>query len=131
MDVKTAYLHAPIDEEIYLEQPEGFEVTLKTNEKLVCKLKKSLYGLKQSGRNWYKQLNDHLERNNFKKNQSDNCVYRKQTKDGTIVVIIWVDDLVIAASNSDILNRFKDTMKTQFNMKDLGKISCFFGIQFE
>lgn len=123
MDVKTAYLHAPIDEEIYLEQPEYFEEASETKEQLVCTLKKSLYGLKQSGRNWYKQLNDHLEQNNFKKNESDHCVYRKQTGNETIVVIIWVDDLIIATSNNDLLSRFKNTMERQFNMKDLGKIS--------
>lgn len=131
MDVKTAYLHAPIEEEIYLQQPEGFEKTTETREQLVCKLKKSLYGLKQSGRNWYKQLNDHLEQNNFERNKSDHCVYRKQIENDTIIVIIWVDDLIIAASNDELLNRFKDTMKAQFNMKDLGKISYFLGMQFE
>lgn len=131
MDVKTAYLHAPIDEEIYLAQPEGFEKTSETREQLVCKLKKSLYGLKQSGRNWYKQLNDHLEQNNFERNKSDHCVYRKQIGNESIVVIIWVDDLIIAASNNELLNGFKDTMKAKFSMKDLGKISYFLGIQFE
>lgn len=131
MDVKTAYLHAPIDEEIYLDQPEGFEELSKTGGKLVCKLRKSLYGLKQSGRNWYKLLNDHLEQNNFERNQVDHCVYRKQIESDTIIVIIWVDDLIIAASSVDQLNKFKETMKSQFNMKDLGQISNFLGIQFE
>lgn len=56
MDINKSYLHAPIDEEIYLEQPEGFEVTSKTNEKLVCKLKKSLYGLKQSGTTIFNEM---------------------------------------------------------------------------
>lgn len=58
-------------------------------------------------------------------------MYKKQIGNDTIVVIIWVDDLIIAASNDDLLNSFKDTMKSQFNMKDLGKISYFLGIQFE
>lgn len=58
MDVKTAYLHAPIEHEIYIEQPEGYEVKSKGNGKLVCKLKKSLYGLKQSRHNWNKMLHD-------------------------------------------------------------------------
>lgn len=56
MDVKTAYLHAPIDCDVYMEQPEGFEVKSATGEKLVCKLNKSFYGLKQFGRNWTKYL---------------------------------------------------------------------------
>ena len=131
MDVKTAYLHAPIEEEIYLEQPEGFDKTSEKGGKMVCKLKKSIYGLKQSGRNWYKLLNDHLEQDNFVRNLSDHCVYKKQIGHEKIIVIIWVDDLVIAASSNDLLNKFKGTMKAKFNMKDLGKISYFLGIKFE
>lgn len=129
MDVKTAYLHAPIEEEIYMEQPEGFEQT-ESGENLVYKLKKSLYGLKQSGRNWYKLLNDYLEQNDFERNLSDHCVYRKDIGHETLLVIIWVDDLIIAASNTNLLNTFKETMRSKFNMKDLGKISSFLGIQF-
>lgn len=60
MDVKTAYLHAPIEYEIYIEQPEGYEVASKEGDKLVCKLEKSLYSLKQSGCNWNKMLHDYL-----------------------------------------------------------------------
>ena len=131
MDVKTAYLHAPIDEEIFLEQPQGFENISETGENLVYKLKKSIYGLKQSGRNWYKLLNDHLEENYFVRNESDHCVYRKQTDSETIIVLIWVDDFIIAASNNYLLNSFKDTMKSTFKMKDLGKMTCFLGIEFE
>lgn len=129
MDVKTAYLHAPIEEEIYMDQPEGFEQT-ESGENLVYKLKKSLYGLKQSGRNWYKLLNDYLEQNDFERNLSDHCVYRKDIDHETLLVIIWVDDLIIAASNNNLLNTFKETMRSKFNMKDLGKISSFLGIQF-
>lgn len=76
MDVKTAYLHAPIDCEVYMEQPEGSEVKSDTGEKLVCKLK-LLYGLKQSGRNWNKMLHDHLSENGFAQNPADHCVYHK------------------------------------------------------
>lgn len=122
MDVKTAYLHAPIEEENFLEQTEGFIKTSDTGEKLVYKLKKSIYGLKQSGRNWYQLLNDHLEENSFVRNLSDHCVYRKQIGNETIIVLIWVDESIITASNDDLLNRFKETMKSQFKMKDLGKI---------
>lgn len=99
MDVKTAYLHAPIDCEIYMEQPEGFEVKSKTGEKLVCRLNKSLYGLKQSGRNWNKMLHDFLPENGFVQNSADYCVYSKQNDKERVMLIIWVDDLIIAASN--------------------------------
>ena len=130
MDVKTAYLHAPIDSEIYLQQPEGFEVKSDSGEKLVYKLKKSIYGLKQSGRNWNKLLHDHLSNNDFVQNSADYCVYKKTTPNGVIIVVIWVDDMIIAASNMTLLDKFKETMREQFNMKDLGQISYFLGINF-
>lgn len=94
------------------------------------KLKKSLYGLKQSGRNWYKLLNDHLEQDSFVRNLSDHCVYWKQVENDVILVIIWVNDLIIAASNNNILNKFNNTVRSRFNMKDLGKI-YFLDIEFE
>lgn len=103
MDVKTAYLHAPIDCEMYMEQPEGFEVKLKTGEKLVCKLNKSLYGLKQSGPNWNKILHDFLTENGFVQNSVDYCAYSKQTDKERVILIIWVDDLINAGSNGQIL----------------------------
>ena len=130
MDVKTAFLHAPIDTEIYLEQPEGFEVKSNDGEKLVYRLKKSIYGLKQSGRNWNRVLHDHLCNDGFVQNSVDHCVYKKTTNDGVTLVIIWVDDLIIAASNMNLMNSFKDNMKRRFKMKDLGKISYFLGIDF-
>lgn len=75
MDIKAAYLHAPSDCEVYMEQPEGFEVESDTGEKLVCKLNKSLYGLEQSGRNWNKMLHDFRNQNDFIQNPADHCVY--------------------------------------------------------
>ena len=130
MDVKTAYLHAPIDEEIYLDQPEGFKIESKDNTPLVYKLNKSLYGLKQSGRNWNKLLHEHLCNDGFKRNDADHCVYKKDEHSGTVLVIIWVDDLIIAASDMTLLNQFKNNMKDSFKMKDLGEISYFLGIDF-
>lgn len=78
MDVKTAYLHAPIDHKVYLEQPEGYEKKSKSGEKLVYNLRKSLYGLKQSGRNWNMLLHAYLTENGFEQNPADNCVHTRQ-----------------------------------------------------
>lgn len=75
MDVKSAYLHAPMDCEVYMGQPEGFEIKSDTGEHLVCKLNKSLYGLKQSGRIWNMLLHDYLTENGFVQNDADQCVY--------------------------------------------------------
>ena len=113
MDVKTAYLHAPIDCELYVQQPEGFEVKSDTDEKLVCKLNKSLYGLKQSGRNWNKMLHDHLCENGFAQNPADHCVYSKGIEHERIILIIWVDGLVIAANDIHTINTVKEMLSTK------------------
>jgi hypothetical protein len=88
MDVKTAYLHAPIDQEIYIDQPQGFEKVAENGNKLVYRLKKSLYGLKQSGRNWNKVLHEHLGKCGFIRNPADHCVYKKQEGDKIIIVVV-------------------------------------------
>ncbi|GFS12504.1 reverse transcriptase [Elysia marginata] len=133
MDVKAAYLNAPIDKEIYVEQPEGYVVKGKSSEKLVLKLKKSLYGLKQSGRNWSMKLQSHLIEQGFVQSKADPCVYvlhsSRQPSDHAILVV-WVDDIIIAASNSTLMTDIKTKLSLNFQMKDLGKISWFLGIQF-
>jgi len=128
MDVKTAYLHAPIDYEIYIDQPEGYE---ERGEGLVCKLEKSLYGLKQSGRNWNRILHACLTENDFAQNPADHCVYAKETNDGKVIIIIWVYDLIIAASNEKILKEVKEMLSAKFKMKDLGRLKLFLGIEFD
>ncbi len=98
MDVKAAYLHAPIDCDIYVEQPEGFTIPGKDGEHLVYKLKKSLYGLKQSGRNWNSVLHSYLISEGFTQSRADNCVYTRITDESVIIVIVWVDDIIIASN---------------------------------
>ncbi|KAK3892176.1 hypothetical protein Pcinc_003967 [Petrolisthes cinctipes] len=107
MDVKTAYLNADIDCDIYLEQPEGFVKTNEKGDKLVCKLKKSLYGLKQSGRNWYNLLHGSLVEEGLVQSQSDHCVYHRIDEDSTVLILFWVDDIIIAASDAEVLNSIK------------------------
>lgn len=129
MDVKTAYLNAPIDCDIYMEQPEGFEKSGCQGEKLVWKLKKSLYGLKQSGHNWNKVLHQYLIGENFDESMSDPCVYTKKVGESKVILIVWVDDILIAASDETILNDVKSNLSVKFKMKDLGKMSWFLGME--
>jgi len=132
MDVKTAYLNAPIDCEIFMEQAEGFEVPSECgSEKLVYKLNKSLYGLKQSGRNWNGMLHNYLLENGFVQSDVDHCVYVKQFENEMIVIVAWVDDMIIGASNDSLLCDTKNMLKEKFKMKDLGRFSHFLGIDFE
>ena len=131
MDVKIAYLHAPIDQEIFMDQPEGFATMSGNEERMVYKLRKSLYGLKQSCRNWNKVLHEHLVGAAFDGNPVDHCIYSKQVNNNLIIVLIWVDDLIVASDDMDLMNQFKEGMKCQFKMKDLGRISLFLGIHFD
>ncbi|RUS71344.1 hypothetical protein EGW08_020887 [Elysia chlorotica] len=126
MDMKSAYLNAPIDYEIYVKQPEGYE----NCEKLVLRLNKSLYGLKQSGRNWNQTFHKFMSEQGFQQSQNDTCVYTKSKGDDLIIILVWVDDVIIASNNKTLLERTKDGLKSQFKMKDLGVISHFLGIEF-
>ena len=74
MHIKTAYLNAPIAEEIYMKQPEGFEQLDNREKPLICLMKKSLYGLKRSGRNWYQTFRNFLEAKGFESSVHDNCL---------------------------------------------------------
>ena len=130
MDVKTAFLNAPIDCELYIEQPEGFAVQNEQGNKLVGKLNKSLYGLKQSGRNWHCMLHSYLLELNFSQSLADTCVYTRHGKNEMSILIVWVDDIIIASSSLSIVNNIKKCLSDKFQMKDLGEISCFLGIRF-
>ena len=114
-----------------MEQPEGFVKFGKNGEKLFCKLRKSLYGLKQSGRIWNNMLHNFLLQENFQVSFVDSCVYSRNVNGLKIIVIIWVDDIIIAASNEYLLHVVKDSLCQKFKMKDLGKLSWFLGIEFK
>jgi hypothetical protein len=131
MDVKTAYLNADIDCEIYMEQPEGFEQKGGNDETFVWKLNKSLYGLKQSGRNWNKMLDKHFSDNGFVQSPSDHCVYTKTKNDDMTVVLVWVDDIIIGAKTDEKIKETKLMLQSKFKMKDLGRLSYFLGIEFQ
>lgn len=130
LDVKAAYLNADIVEDIYLEQPDGFHVKNCNGGKLYWKLKKSLYGLKQSGRNWNALIDDFLTSQSFQQSNSDHCMYVKHCDGSIIIVIIWVDDIIVASNDADAIITVKNSFKYRFKMKDLGQISYFLGIDF-
>jgi hypothetical protein len=107
LDVKTAFLHGELQEEIYMDQLEGSMVLGK--EDFVCKLKKSLYGLKQSLRQWYKRFDSFMIYNGFKRSQYDSCVYIKFVNGSPIYLLFYVDDKLMSAKNKKIA-----TLKAQF-----------------
>ena len=127
MDFDTAYLNADIDFEVYVKLPAGF--VEKPN--MVWKLKKALYGLKQSGRMWNSHLNNFLLKNGFVRSIADPCLYTYFEGKNSVSLIVWVDDLLIAASNIELMDKTKAILVQNFKMKDLGLASYFLGIQFK
>jgi hypothetical protein len=108
-------------------QPEGFVVEGK--EHMQCKLKKSLYGLKQVSRQWYIKFDEVIRSFDFTKNKVDNCIYVKfKGKDFTILVL-YVDDILLASSDKNMLHEIKSFLSSNFDMKDLGDASYVLGIE--
>ncbi|KAE8684024.1 hypothetical protein F3Y22_tig00111160pilonHSYRG00030 [Hibiscus syriacus] len=128
MDVKTAFLHGDLEEQIYMRQPEGF--TQPGNEHLVCRLKKSLYGLKQSPRQWYKRFDSYMIKIGYNRCEYDCCVYVKSLDDGSFIfLLLYVDDMLIAAKNMDDVIGLKTLLSQEFDMKDLGAAKKILGME--
>ncbi|XP_060672707.1 wall-associated receptor kinase-like 10 [Ziziphus jujuba] len=128
MDVKTAFLHGDLHEEIYMEQPEGFEVSGKEN--LVCKLKKSLYGLKQAPRQWYKKFDSFMVSQGYKRTAADQCVYIQKFSGGNfIALLLYVDDMLIVGQDAMKISKLKKALSKSFDMKDLGPAQQILGMQ--
>jgi hypothetical protein len=131
MDVKGAYLNAPIDKEIYLEQPPGYRQESDDETHLTCRLNKSIYGLKQSGRNWYSTLTNFLKTHDFKPNPADPCTYTSgETTDDLMMIIFWVDDIILACKDIKRITEVKAALNHEFNMDDRGELSWYLGIEF-
>ena len=129
MDVVTAFLNGTLEEEIYMQQPEGYVQPGK--EHLVCKLKKSLYGLKQSPRCWNTAFRSYMELIQFKQSAADPCVFVRVDGTDVIVVAVYVDDLIVLAKVQETMGRVKKSLTAQFKMKDLGKLHYCLGISIE
>ena len=128
LDVKTAFLHGDLKEEIYMTQPEGFKVAGKEN--LVCKLEKSLYGLKQSPRQWYKRFDKFMLGQKYTKSKYDHCVYLRKLQDGSFIyLLLYVDDMLIASRNQGEIDKLKAQLNQEFEMKDLGEAKKILGME--
>eukprot|EP00253_Pinus_taeda_P034713 PITA_34713 len=126
MDVKSAFLHGDLHEEIYMEQPLGF---IQTDSSLVCRLKKSLYGLKQAPRAWYAKMDSFLLESGFSRCHSDNTVYTKKVGKSLIILVLYVDDLILTGSDPNLINHVNSSLKKKFEMTDLGHLHYFLGLQ--
>lgn len=127
LDVKSAFLNGEIEEEVYVDQPEGFMT--KGLEEKVCHLKKALYGLKQAPRAWNSKINGYFIESGFKRSLSESSLYVKNVGNDFLVLCLYVDDLIYFGTNPNLVEEIKKNMMEKFAMSDLGSISYFLGIQ--
>lgn len=125
MDVVTAFLNGHLDEEIYMEQPEGY--IRPGEESLVCKLKKSIYGLKQSPRCWSKTFTEFMKNIGFKQSTSDPCVFVRSRQELEILAV-YVDDLILITESMESMEELKLALKKRYKMKDMRELSYILGI---
>nr|GEZ94989.1 retrovirus-related Pol polyprotein from transposon TNT 1-94 [Tanacetum cinerariifolium] len=126
MDVKTAFLNGNLREEVYVSQPNGFVDSDNPNH--VYKLKKALYGLKQAPRTWYDMLSSFLLSQDFSKGSVDPTLFIRRNGNDLLMVQIYVDDIIFAASTLELRDLFANLMCSKFKMSMMGKISFFLGL---
>ena len=127
MDVKTAFLNGFLEEEVYMSQPEGFISKNKPNQ--VCKLKRSIYGLKQASRSWNIRFDETIKSFDFIKNVDEPCVYKKTSGSAIVFLVLYVDDILLIGNDIPMLQSVKVWLSNQFFMKDLGEASYILGIK--
>eukprot|EP00253_Pinus_taeda_P024341 PITA_24341 len=126
MDVKTAFLHGSIKEEVYVEQPEGFEV--QDRQTHVCRLKKTLYGLKQDPQAWYERIDNYLMKLGFTRSEADLNLYFKVENDRSLILVLYVDNLFLIGEDP-LIHQCKRELASKFEMKDPGLMHYFLGLE--
>ena len=127
MDVKNAFLQGELEEEVFMTQPPGFHSEM--NKSAVCRLKKSLYGLKQAPRAWNAKITHRLHKLGFAVSKSDSSLFIRHGSDGPVCILLYVDDLVITGPGLPEINGVKSQLSDAFEMKDLGDLHYFLGIE--
>ena len=124
-DIKTAFLYGDLDETIYMEQPRGYEV-----EGQVCLLRRSLYGLKQSPRQWNRKFHSFLSDHGFQASYADPCVYYSNEGGVQVLLCLYVDDGILMSRNKKRIEEILSVMKTNFEVKEM-KLDCFLGLEIQ
>ncbi|KAM1818334.1 hypothetical protein ACFX11_000139 [Malus domestica] len=127
MDVKTAFLNGYLEEELYMTQPEGF--VSKSEKPKVCKLQRSIYGLKQASMSWNIRFDTEIKTFGFAQNEDDNCVYQKVIGEAVVFLVLYVDDILLFGNDTAVLSSVKVWLSKTFHMKDLGDASYVLGIK--
>jgi hypothetical protein len=127
LDVKSVFLNGVLNEEIYVEQPAGFEKSNSTNK--VYLLKKALYGLKQAPTAWYNRLDNHLLSLGFNRSMNEVTLYVNHADGHKLIVSVYGDDLLITGDKEQLVEEFKTNMKDMFEMNELGLLIYFLGME--
>jgi transposase InsO family protein len=126
-DVKNAFLHGELEEEIYMDVPPGYQTPDTVGK--VCKLKKALYGLKQSPRAWFGRFSQAMKRYGYNQSDSDHTMFYKKRPDKISILIIYVDDMIITGNDKEGIKELEEKLFKEFEMKSLGGLKYFLGIE--
>ncbi|KAK2437637.1 putative mitochondrial protein [Trifolium repens] len=126
LDVNTAFLHGDLNEEVYMKAPPGLALD---NPDLVCKLQRSLYGLKQASRQWNAKLTETLTSTGYIQSKADYSLFTKKTALGYTAILVYVDDLVLGGTDINEINHLKALLDSKFSIKDLGSLKYFLGFE--
>ena len=129
LDINNAFLHGDLNEEVYMCLPQGYKVNTAIPNP-VCKLKKSLYGLKQANRQWYTKLTSFLITLGFKQSYADTSLLIYNKGADFLALVIYVDDILLAGNNNKLITHFKEQLDHKFSIKDLGELNYYLGIEF-
>lgn len=127
LDVKSAFLHRDLSEEVYVELPLGFESS--GNNGKVYKLRKVLYGLRKAPRSWYNRIENYFTNEGFKKCYCEHTFFVKIEGESVMIISLYVDDLIYTSNSERMLEEFKFSMKEEFSMTNLGKMKYFLGVE--
>ena len=127
LDIKNAFLHGDLQEEVYMEQPSGFVAQGEIGK--VCRLRKSLYGLKKSHRAWFGQFIQAVEKFGLQKSKSNHFVFYQNSSSSIILLVVYMDDIVINGSDSTGIPSLKSFLHGHFHTKDLGMLKYFLGVE--
>lgn len=123
-DVKNAFLNGHLEEEVYMDPPPGMNFGNK-----VCKLNKALYGLKQSPRAWFGRFSKFMKNLGYKQSDADHTLFIKNNQGKITALIVYVDDMVVTGNDEDEMRNLKNALSTEFELKDLGRLKYFLGIE--